>query len=124
MYLLGKYISKGISTLGDYVANNVEPAKEIKFSESTKQNLKQMNAFTGQVFDLASGAVKKLVSYGRQVAIDAANQNEGVKGISEQKVMTDLKDGAVTGIKVFINLYDGMVEAGDEVKNGSFKAGG
>ncbi len=25
---------------------------------------------------------------------------------------------------MFINLYDGMVEAGDEVKNGVFNAGG
>lgn len=30
----------------------------------------------------------------------------------------------MTGIKVFVNLYDGMVEAGDEVKKGAFKAGG
>ena len=36
----------------------------------------------------------------------------------------DLKGGIATGVKVFINLYDGFVEAGDEVKNGAFKAGG
>lgn len=30
----------------------------------------------------------------------------------------------MTGIKVFVNLYDGMVEASDEVKKGAFKAGG
>jgi hypothetical protein len=39
-------------------------------------------------------------------------------------VVNDLKGGIATGVKVFINLYDGFVEAGDEVKNGAFKAGG
>ena len=41
--MVGKYISKGFTTLGDYVAKNVEPSKQIKFSENTKQNLKQVN---------------------------------------------------------------------------------
>lgn len=30
----------------------------------------------------------------------------------------------ITGLKVFINLYDGVVEAGDEVKDGALRAGG
>lgn len=38
-----------------------------------------MNEYSGQVLDFASGAVKKLINYGKQVAYDAANQNEGVK---------------------------------------------
>ena len=39
-------------------------------------------------------------------------------------MVNDLKGGLVTGVKVFIYLYEGFVEAGDEVKNGAFKAGG
>lgn len=124
MYMIGKYISQGFTTVGGYVAKNVEPAQEVKFSENTKQSLKQMNEFTGKVLDLASGAAKKLVNYGRQVAIDAANQDEAAQNYSEQKVMNDLKHGAITGLKVFINLYDGMIEASDEVKEGAFRAGG
>jgi hypothetical protein len=76
------------------------------------------------VFDFASGSVKKLIGYGRQMALDAAEQSNGVKNLEEQKVVHDIKGGVVTGVKVFINLYDGFVEAGDEVKNGAFQAGG
>lgn len=79
--MLGKYISKGISAVGGYVANNIEPSQQIKFSESTKQNLKQANEFTTKIFEFASGSVKKLINYGRQVAIDAANQNDAVKNL-------------------------------------------
>lgn len=86
--------------------------------------MKQANEFTTKIFDFASGSVKKLINYGRQVAIDAANQNDAVKNLEEQKFTNELKSNAVTGIKVFINLYDGFVEAGDEVKNGAFQAGG
>jgi hypothetical protein len=76
------------------------------------------------VFNFASGSVNKLINYGRQVAMDSVNQNDGVKKVEEQKLVNDLKSGAVTGIKVCINLYDGFVEGSDEVKNGAFKAGG
>lgn len=81
MYMVGKFISKGISAVGGFVANNIQPSKQIKFSENTKQNLKQANEFTTKIFDFASGSVKKLINYGRQVAIDAANQNDAVKNL-------------------------------------------
>ena len=32
MYFVGKILSKGIQTVGGFVANNIEPSKEIKFS--------------------------------------------------------------------------------------------
>jgi hypothetical protein len=65
------------------------------------------------VFEFASGSVKKLINYGRQVALDAANQGNALKNLEEQKVVNDFKGGVITGVKVCINLYDGFVEAGD-----------
>lgn len=65
------------------------------------------------MFEFASGSVKKLISYGRSVALDAANQNGAVKNFEENKVMNDVKGGFIEGVKVLINLYDGFVEAGD-----------
>lgn len=37
--------------------------------------MKQVNQWSTQAFEFSSGAVKKLISYGRQMAIDAANQD-------------------------------------------------
>jgi hypothetical protein len=65
IFMAGKLISQGILTVGGFIANNIEPSSnKIKFNESTKANLKQINEWSHQAFKYTSDNLRNLINYG------------------------------------------------------------
>lgn len=81
----------------------------MKFSEGTKNGLRQVNAFSGDVYKFSSGTARQIIGYGQQIAIDAVKQNSGAQKVSSTESFGNLKDGILNIVKVVINVYDGVV---------------